>query len=225
MAKQVDTPWLHSKTSYMRGRQCVKAMYLHRFMRDKKTKDSEDESRIKNKGFSFENQYQKLHFPNGIDLKQEYGQELEKYVIKTQELLKKNETFSIFEAAIVAHNTFVMLDILHKNKNETFDVYELKNSTKMKASILWDASLQYYICKSVFGNMLNSFSIILKGRNNTFKTIEISKQAEKKQARIIENLVLYSQVLTAAKAPHIEMGKHCNIPYECAYKNHCRNSA
>lgn len=217
-----EIKWTHSKTSFMRGKQCIKSMYLHRYKPELKTKQTAYSEHIANKGFSFEKQYQKLHFPHGIDLKQECGDDLNEILNKTNEILIEKASCTIFEAALMANNVFVLLDILRKNKDGSFDAYELKNSSEMKASFLWDASLQYYVCKAIFGEKLNSFNLVLKGRNNTFKSIEITMQAEKKQAQIIENLAIYTQVLTAEKAPPIAMGKHCNVPYECDFKGFCK---
>jgi len=216
--------WLHSKTSFIRGVQCVKSMYLHRHNRELKTQATKNQNKISNKGNSFENQFQRTNFPNGRDLKQELGKDLHQYTIATNKLLEEQKECSIFDAGLIANNILILIDVLHKTSDDTIEIYEVKNSSKMKSVFIWDAALQYHVCKEFFGEKLKSFNLVLKGRNNTFKIIEVSKQAEKKQEQIKVYINNFTKILQAPIAPVIDMGKHCNIPYECDFKEYCKNS-
>jgi len=221
MGTQEHTPWLLSKTSFIKGQQCIKSLYLHRYKRELKADPSELQSHIFKKGKSFEAQVRKALFPKGMDISQQLGTQIALYEVRTQELMSQNERCTLFEAGIISNQVLVLVDVLQKNQDGTISIFEIKNSTHLKSIAIWDASLQYYVCRAVFGDRLNGFNIVLKGKNNTPKVFEISNQLEKRQSQIQANLERFKEVLKEEQEPQMAMGKHCRIPFPCEYRNYC----
>jgi len=214
--------WILSKTSFIRGRQCLKSLYLHKYHRNLKTLPTAEQEKVFKKGKSFERQFRQACFPTGVDLNLQLGDNFAGYFPQTKTMLSGNHSVVLFEAGIVSQGVLVLVDVLKKNEDDTIDIFEVKNNAHLKSSSLWDASLQYFVCKSFFGNWLNSFHVILKGNRHPFKTVNVTEQVEKRQERIRHDIELFTSVLLGTQEPETAMGKHCSLPYECGFKGYCK---
>jgi len=206
----------------MRGRQCLKMLYLFHHKRELILSLPKRQDTVLKKGFGFEKQVQKNLFPKGFNMRSLLGNAYSEYHPHTQKTLDAEKTVTLFEAGIISRQVMVLVDVLRQNEDGTIDIFEVKNNAHLKSSSLWDASLQYFVCKSFFGNWLNGFHVILKGNRHPFKTVNVTEQVEKRQERIRHDIDLFTSVLLRTQEPETAMGKHCSLPYECGFKGYCK---
>ena len=117
-------------------------------------------------------------------------------------------------------------------KDGKWHIYEVKSSTTISDTYIKDASLQYYVLKNC-GLDIDNVSIVhlnnkyvKEGNIDIFKLFKIVPVLEKIQTNIdfvpIKLQELH-KVLSNEETPKIEIGNHCNKPYECDFKGHCWN--
>jgi hypothetical protein len=80
--------WKLTKSSFVKGNQCVKSLYLDKHKRKEKNPLSEEIQAIFKQGHSFENQVRQLAFPNGINVRDKlnnfkYFNSYTKYLIES----------------------------------------------------------------------------------------------------------------------------------------------
>lgn len=222
MEKQ--NPWLLSKTSYIKGRQCVKALWLHRFLREVEDLPTLEEEMISAKGRGFESHFRKMFIGNGIDVSIECNQCITDMIEYTTKALNESTECTLYEAAICRDEVVVVVDVLRKEKDGEIYIYEIKSSTYVKSIHLWDSGLQYYVCKQAFGDQLKGFYLAMRSKQRRVQILEVSDQIIKRQQRIEEEVSAFKEIVLREQSPEIPMGKHCNIPYTCKYKTYCQNS-
>ncbi len=223
MSNLDDRSWILSKSSFIRGRQCVKSLYLHTYKRELKDPPTSLQTILFKKGRNFESQFRKVTFPNGIDLSLKFATNFALYEPYTHNLLNRAGACVIFEAGIISQGVLVLVDVLTMNEDGNVEIFEIKNSTQIKGIFLWDVGLQYYIAKQALGSKLVRFNLVLKGKNHSFKVIDIGRQAEKKEEQIRNDIALFSQIIRRKEEPIVKTGTHCKEPYHCDFFNYCKS--
>lgn len=214
--------WSLTKSSYVKGSQCVKYLFLDKYKKHEKTPISEEKRNLFDKGHLFEKKVREVEFPDGINIKDKVGN-FAYFNSYTEYMLNIKGKQVLYEATIIENDVLVMCDILIKNINDTIDIYEIKLNKEMNEAILNDLSIQYWICKKRFGDRLTSFNVILNFQNEEKWTIqnlkgELNEKLEETENRIDEFLRILK-----GEEPIIKMGEHCNKPYECEFINYCKN--
>lgn len=214
--------WSLTKSSYVKGSQCVKYLFLDKYKKHEKTPISEEKRNLFVKGHLFEKKVREVEFPDGINIKDKVGN-FAYFNSYTEYMLNIKGKQVLYEATIIENDVLVMCDILIKNINDTIDIYEIKLNKEMNEAILNDLSIQYWICKKRFGDRLTSFNVILNFQNEEKWTIqnlkgELNEKLEETENRIDEFLRILK-----GEEPIIKMGEHCNKPYECEFINYCKN--
>ena len=131
-----------SKSTYIKGEQCLKQLYLHKkrpFLRDRMPAER---LAIFSRGTNVGIYAQEL-FPGGIDAGPKHPSQYKKAVLKTAELIDAGQEV-IYEAAFQANKTLILLDVLVKN-GDSWDAYEIKSSKSLSETYYKDAALQYYV--------------------------------------------------------------------------------
>jgi len=170
------------------------------------------------KGRLFEKKF-KAQFSNAIDIDEKLGNKINQYQAYTENLLTKNNEITLFEAGFIYNETIVLVDVLNKNKDGSYTIYEVKNSTELKEVHISDLSVQYFVCKNRLQN-IREFNLVLNDNEN-FKIIDLTKQLENNLSFVEENISKFKNVLVQSNAPHIDMGSHCDEPYECEFRGYC----
>jgi predicted RecB family nuclease len=131
-----------SKSSFIRGYKCPKALYLHFFQSELRDETSETQQNIFNIGHNVGFLAQQL-FPGGIDASRGEPGEVQAALQYTRELIDHGQQV-IYEAAFSDGETLCYMDILVKKDNHWY-AYEVKASTQLKDYHIMDASFQYYV--------------------------------------------------------------------------------
>jgi len=219
---------LLSKSSFIRGVQCEKHLYLYKYHYKEMDQLSDMQKAIFKRGTDVGILAQKL-FPDGIDASPKLKFEYDKAVKLTQELLLKKQKV-IYEASFNFSDVLSIADIV-VNEKSGLKVYEVKSSTSISETYIRDAALQYWVISNC-GYMIKDFSItyinnqyVRKGElniNEMFTTESVLKLILPLQKWVEENINRFKEVLLKKIIPKIDIGEHCYDPYTCGFYEYCR---
>lgn len=219
---------LLSKSSFIKGLQCEKHLYLYKYHYDEMDKLSEMQKAIFKRGTNVGELAQQL-FPGGEVAAQGDPPNYEKALKKTKELIDRGAKV-IYEAAFMFNEVLSIADIV-VIENEAVKVFEVKSSTSISETYLNDAALQYYVISNS-GMKVKDFSIIYinnqyvrKGGLNLeelFTTESVLELILPLQGSVKENVNRFKQVLLKKQMPKVDIGEHCYNPYTCGFYDYCR---
>ena len=224
-----------SKSLYTRGLQCSKSLWLKKYKKDVLTPPDASIQDIFATGDLVGGLACEL-FPNGREVPFEGTSFAEKIALTQQWIDEGIE--DIFEATFSYQDILVMVDILHKMPDGSWEIYEVKSATwgakkKLKdiAKYIDDASIQYYVLHGC-GLNISKTSISLLNSHYTFKNqldiealfthVDVSKEVNELQADIPDRLRIFQQCLSDTEhEPDVEIGAHCKKPYLCDAYDYC----
>lgn len=216
-----------SKSTFLRGLQCFKSLYLYKNFIHLRDPLSPEQKAIFNRGNNVGTLAQQL-FPGGIDATPEKRSDNTAAVEKTQQLIN-NGVEIIYEAAFQHEQVLAILDILVKKGNYWY-AYEVKSSAKISQTYLLDASIQYWIITRS-GIPLTDISLITINNQymkcgaldlkKLFNFTSVKQDVLRNQALIEEKIHLSKQVCINPKIPEIQIGEQCFSPYNCDFIGLC----
>ncbi len=218
------SPFL-SKSLYIKGLQCHKALWLHKNRPELKDDVSTAQQAVFDAGTDVGILAQHL-FPGGVEVPYD-GLSTAQQVTMTRRLIDEGVE-TIYEAAFNFDNIFCKVDILHKGVNG-WGLYEVKNSTDKKDVYVNDIAVQYLI---VTGSEIPVSSACLVHINNQyvrhgdidvpqlFTILDVTEEIVAKQAELHENIAAMRSMLQG-EMPAIDIGPHCSNPYECSFSGYC----
>lgn len=220
-------PHLLSKSTFIRGKKCLKSLYLNKHCKNLRDELSDQQQFIFTQGTSVGELAQQL-FPGGIDCSPESYYDFQEAVVKTHKAIKEGHSV-IYEAAFQFNDVLVALDILVK-KDDKWYAYEVKSSTKVSETYELDATVQYYVITNS-GINLQDISIIhinneyVKNGDldikQLFKTVSVKNEVKLNLPSIPEDIDIMKCTLKAKEVPSINIGKHCHSPYTCDFIGNC----
>ena len=219
----MNTPMI-SKSSFIRGMQCPKSLWLHLNQPDNRDEISDQQQQIFDTGHNIGFLAQQL-FPGGIDASKGGHSKIFEAVSFTKELIAKGQTI-IYEAAFSDGETLCYLDILMKEK-DGWAAYEVKASTGVRDYQILDVAFQYFVINRS-GSQLKKVSLVnvnnLYVRRDDldirqFFTIELMNyRVTPMQETIQGELLQLQQMLKAGAMPDISMGRQCTNPFPCDFQ-------
>jgi len=216
-----------SKSSFIRGFKCPKALYLHFFQPEQRDETSETQQSIFNIGHNVGFLAQQL-FPGGIDASKGEPGEVQAALQYTRELIDQGQQV-IYEAAFSDGETLCYMDSLVKKDNLWY-AYEVKASTQLKDYHIMDASFQYYVITRSGLPLAGIYLVHLNNQyvrrgdidvHQLFTFNDLSGTAEEKQIEIAVKLKQLQEMLEAGTIPVIETGPYCNSPFACDFAGVC----
>jgi len=219
---------LLSKSSFIKGLQCDKHLYLYKYHYNEMDEFSEMQKAIFQRGTDVGVLAQEL-FPNGSVATEGSPPNYKKGLIKTGDLIQQREKV-IYEAAFQFNEVLSINDIVVRNGNK-WNAYEVKSSTSISETYLNDAALQYYVMSNS-GIDINDFFIIYinnkyirKGELDIKKLFAIESvldSALKLQNIVEDNIEKLKRVIRKIEMPVVDIGEHCHKPYTCSFFSYCR---
>lgn len=216
-----------SKSTFIRGLQCSKSLYLYKNFIHLRDPLSAEQQSMFSRGNSVGELAWQL-FPGGIDATAEKRSDTLGAVLKTRELIESGKEI-IYEAAFQANQVLAILDILVKKDGKWY-AYEVKSSTKISNTYLLDASLQYYVITNS-GLSLEDFSLVTINNNYVkqgsldpsafFSIRSVKKEALNNQDMISESIRASKLVADNPQMPDVKIGEHCFSPYNCDFMQTC----
>ena len=217
-----------SKSSYIKGLQCEKALYLSKkrpFLRDKLTMAQ----RMKFKrGTDVGIFAQQLH-PDGINMAPSSPQQFPQKVVETLSNMGNPEIHTMYEAVFQYDDTLIMVDIITRD-GDKWRAIEVKSSLRLSQTYYNDAALQYYVLKGC-GIPLSDFQLMYLNPNyirhgdidikELFRLESVMEYAETQLERIGHNITRLKKVLAEPHSPMNRIGTQCRDPYVCEFIGHC----
>jgi len=217
---------LLSKSSFLKGIQCEKQLYLYKHHYDWKDPVSEEQQAIFDRGTNVGILAWQL-FPGGAKGIED-PRDSDMAVARTSELLTKSNGV-IYEAAFMFDGVLVISDIIVKT-GDKWKIYEVKSSTSVSETYIYDAAIQYYVLKSS-GLDISDISIVYL--NNQYMrmgelniqelfTVESVLGPVKGQWDfVVEKVSALKKVLRKRSIPDIKIGPQCHNPYDCSFLGTC----
>ncbi len=216
-----------SKSTFIRGMQCTKSLYLNKHHPELKDKISPELQEIFRRGTNVGLLARDL-FPGGIDASPKEPGNYRQSVLYTQELLSDNAPV-IYEAAFQHEGVLCLIDIL-VNENGKWKAYEVKSSKRITKTYIMDASLQYHVITGT-GLILDDIFIVYmnnkyvrKGEldlHSLFTARSVYKKVNKNQELTLFNINRLKSILISNEIPDVDIGGHCSKPYDCDFKGYC----
>ncbi len=217
-----------SKSTFIRGTQCLKSLYLNKkrpFLRDRL---SQAQQAIFKRGTDVGLLAQQL-FPDGIDCKPRSPSQFRKKAMETLEIIRQNQHPVLYEATFQHKQMLTILDILVRN-NHGWQAYEVKSSLKISDTFLLDAAFQYYVITGA-GIELDDFFLVTVNPDyirkekldlqQLFTKESVLQKIKELQPYIVSQIEKEKAALQAKSSPKIDIGIHCHDPYPCDFLGHC----
>ena len=217
-----------SKSTYIKGLQCEKALYMqkkHPYLRDKLS----IEQRAKFQRGSDVGVLAHEVFPGGIDMSPNAPSQFPKKVAETWDNLSNPEIKVMYEAVFQYKDTLIMLDMLVRDGDKWLAV-EVKSSLRLSDTYYNDAALQYYVLHGC-GVPLSDFRLMyLNGDyvkdgpidvHQLFKMESVMEYVVEREKFVAENVERLKAVVALPHSPVINIGTQCHNPYPCDFQGHC----
>ncbi|MEA3429287.1 MAG: DUF2779 domain-containing protein [Thermodesulfobacteriota bacterium] len=214
-----------SKTLFIKGLQCHKALYLQKYHPELKDDISDAKEALFGSGRDVGVFAQRL-FPGGVEIPYE-DKTLSDQIKQTQAEIKRG-TATIYEAAFGYKGAFCKVDILHKGK-KGWEIYEVKSSTGMDDVYYDDVAFQYYVLKNTGLSVSKASLVHLNNQyvkngkikaGKLFAVQDVTKIAKKMKPDISRELKKQRKMLKG-NIPDIDIGEYCDNPYECDFASYC----
>ncbi len=227
---------LLSKSTFIRGCQCQKSLYLYKH--DYKSRDplSPEQRAIFARGTNVGLLAGEL-FPDGINAGPPTPFQYAKSVELTNELIGSGREV-IYEAAFMTEGVLAAMDILVRDQEASspehpvYRAYEVKSSTGISDTYLLDAALQYWVITGA-GLELSDISIVhidssyvRRGDldiSRLFRSESVLDEALDRQELVARKVVELTEVVQGEEMPKVDIGPHCNVPYPCDFQGTCWN--
>ena len=216
-----------SKSTFIRGLQCEKSLYLYKHHYKSKDPTSTSLQAVFDQGTNIGLLAQEL-FPNGVDASPENHFKMVESFRKTLDFITEGESI-IYEATFIYNDVLAALDILVKDL-EGWKAYEVKSSTKVSETYIKDAAIQYYTITNS-GIDLKDISIVHINNQYTkdgeldihqlFTIESVYDEVLEFLPQIPNEVRKLKNVIESAEAPQKDIGSHCSDPYECDFKGTC----
>jgi len=187
-----------SKSKYLSGLQCKKKLWLEINDREKASPLSKADERIFEQGTEVGIEARK-RFPGGL-LIEFYRSDPSSSVDKTKEAIKDGVEV-LFEGAFIYDDVLVLADVLRKNKDNSWDLIEVKSTTSVKPQHIPDLAIQKYVIEGA-GLIINKTNLMyLNSRcvypnfDNLFVIEDVSQQVEELSESVPNNVMGFKEVI------------------------------
>lgn len=212
-----------SKSQYMKGLQCPKALWLLKYRNDLGAAPDQRRQTLFDTGHRVGDLARRL-FPGGAEVA--YRQSDYQGMIDATARLTAGESV-IYEGSFSTNGVFVRADILVRN-GAGWDIYEVKATASTKAVHKPDVAIQWYVIEQhlplnrAYLVHLNT-GYVREGEldiNGLFTIDDVTEAVHAELPRIDGRLDTLKSVLDGAE-PGVKIGTHCNSPYECDFHAYC----
>ena len=216
-------PYL-SKSRLISAWQCPKKLHLEKHHKDLGIITPKMESAFAG-GHQVGDIAQKLY---GTEQSIEIDFNFKTMVAATRRLIENGADFPIFEATFRYENVLVRADVLIPD-GDGWHVIEVKASTSVKDVHVLDCAIQDWVLRN---SGINVLSISLAHINNQFVyqgdgnydglllENDLTEDVRTMEYEVLE-LVAKAREAVSGPLPIVDVGAHCNKPYECQFISHC----
>jgi hypothetical protein len=217
-----------SKSKYLAGTQCIKRLWLQFYKPDRAAPPGPAQQRIFDQGTAV-GELARKSFPDGRLISAPYY-ETDKALEQTEQALQAG-IVDLFEPCFVFANTLVRVDVLHRNSDSTYDIFEVKSTTATKPEHIWDLAIQTFVLEGS-GLSIRSTRLMHLDRecrypdlSNLFATTDLTQDVRDYLQVVPDNLSQFNTTINSETEPSTPIGSHCSRPYECPFREYCFQQA
>ncbi len=213
-----------TKSTFMRGVQCAKSLFLHHHRPQWRDRLPADQRARFARGQAVGRLARQL-FPGGTDASAASGAAK---LRRTQALLAAGQSV-LYEASFAHEGVQVQLDILVR-QSDGWHAYEVKSALHVSPAHELDAALQHYVITQS-GLPLADIHLLHLDRHYVrgddlaldalFATRSLGALARHNQPFVVGRIAALRQVLAQSEVPERDIGPHCRQPYPCDFAGHC----
>ena len=229
-----------SKSLYTSGLQCKKSLWLKKYKKETLTPPDANQLARFAKGNEVGDLACKL-FPGGKEVRFD-SKDYDGMQQLTKQWLSEGVK-DIYEATFQYDGVLALVDILHKNEDDSFEIYEVKSSTwsdskkndseqqQKLATYIQDASIQYYVLNGLGYDISDTFITLLNKDyvrednldiQKLFHSERVTEQIVELQSQIPSTLEnIRESIKDTENEPNIDIGPHCKSPYKCEAYDYC----
>ncbi len=216
-----------SKSRFQKGLQCEKALWLAVHHPGLADPVPESKQWIFDQGSVVGVLAQRL-FPDGVEIAEDYRHTPEALVTTTR-LLAEDAT-TLYEPAFFFDDVLVRVDILVAVGDGTWDLYEVKSSSRVKPENITDAAVQVYVVEGAGLPIRRAHIVHLDtsyvwegGEYDLERLFAIEDVTAAARAKLPEIPVLLEgfREMLADPEPQVRIGDRCRKPYGCDFSGHC----
>ena len=216
-------PYL-SKSRLISAWQCPKKLHLEKHHKELAVITSQMESAFAG-GHAVGDVAQQLY---GTDQSVEVEFNFKTMVADTKRLIDNGADFPIFEATFRHENVLIRADVMIP-EGDGWHVIEVKASTSVKDYHVLDCAIQDWVLRN---SGISVLSISLAHINNQFVypgdgnyeglllENDLTEEVRAMEYEVLE-LVAKAREAVSGPMPLVDVGTHCNKPYECQFISHC----
>ena len=217
--------WL-SKSSYLRGWQCPKALWMWKHRPDLRRPPSPQQLAIFEQGTQVGLLAQQL-FPGGVDCSPRHHHAQEPALAATQEAVKRGAP-AIYEATFMHEGVLAAVDILARD-GDGWTLVEVKSSTSAKDQFLEDCALQYHVVQGAGTNVTGVRLLLIDNHyvrqgelevDRLLTALDVTDEVLARQPAVRERIASLKGTLNDAM-PDVPIGPQCESPYPCEFKPTC----
>ncbi len=215
---------LLTKSTFMRGVQCEKSLFLHHHRPQWRDRLPADQRARFARGQAVGRLARQL-FPGGADASAASGAAK---LRRTQALLAAGQRV-LYEASFAFEGVQVQLDIL-VHRDDGWHAYEVKSALKVSPAHELDAALQHYVITQS-GLPLADIHLLHLDRQYVresklqldalFTARSLGDLARHNQPFVAGRIAALQAVLAQPEVPLRDIGTHCRHPYPCDFVGHC----
>lgn len=213
-----------SKSLFIKGLQCTKALWLQKHRPDLMQSPDTFSQNLIEQGTQIGKLATQL-FPGGESISPDWPHPRK---IQTTRAAIKKRVSAIYEATFSYNQILIMADILVLT-DLGWEVFEVKSGTGKRDIHLMDLALQYYVIRQS-GLPLKRASLIHINHQYTrgaqlhlpdlFQILDVTEQVMARQTELPEQIHHMRKVIQNA-LPTIDIGPHCTYPYDCVFRKFC----
>jgi len=170
-------------------------------------------------------------FPGGVEVPYA-GLSFPAQIARTQQLIDSGAQV-IYEATFSFSAIFVKVDVLVRDAaaaKDAWQLFEVKMGTGVKPVNLDDVAVQHYVLNGCGLAISSSYlvhidsSYVRQGEldvNRLFVCEDISAKVAARLQSLSEIVAALRQTMREAAEPQIDIGPHCNDPYQCDFIPYC----
>jgi hypothetical protein len=216
-----------TKSRYTLGLQCLKALWLSIHKPDLAAPLDEATSHRFRVG-TLIGEYARRLFAGGVLIEEDHFH-LKEAVASTQRHVDGGVP-AIFEATAEYGRVLCRADVLQRIADNTFDLYEVKMSTSVKEEHVPDVAIQHYCMTRAGYKIRNNYlmhvnkNYVRNGEISVGKLLaaeDVTPLIHKYVSTIGEEIPRFVAVIDLPECPAVPIGAQCNVPYKCAFYDHC----
>ena len=169
-------------------------------------------------------------FPNGTDIVSNAAPK--NRVTETRDCVEDRDCKIIYEAHFEIDDITVACDIIvYDEESESWDLYEVKSSSKAKENYILDAAMQAHVVSKIIPIRNVHLVLIDTSYENKspitsdlFNIVDITSKIPKLTNDMDDVLEKYKALIRGEDCPPEEatsIGHHCMKPHVCEFRDHC----